>query len=345
MVKQNYYQVDQVEKKYIFLYNPEQKVEAEWTVFFKGASTIRIELLTCFQAVSKTKSFSKAADNLYISQSSLSKKIKTLEEELGGTLFIRKSNNAVTLSPFGEYVSNYVQNVLEDYEILLTAADNYRLNQQKKLTLATFLNVAHSGILKPLTEYEMAQQNFYFETMEKTHSALKQELATHQVDVCFGYSELIGEMPDYEIIPLFSDPLILITSRQYAQEHNWHDSVSLSEVKNGRFCFPREDMEIFTFLIETCRSCGFIPQLTHSDVRLGTIRQYISAGMRCTLQFESISRSKFRGDEFVFIRLENGPVLTLSMYVESLHESRRKKAFVDYILDYYRHEPCPLLAD
>ena len=297
---------------------------------------MKFEYLLCFQAVAKHKSFSRAADSLFISQSSLSKKIMSLEEILGGELFIRKGNNAVALSPFGEYVSNYINNITEDYDILLTASDNYRLNHQRKMVIATFLNIAHSGILKPITSFEVAEDNFYIETLEKDHSALKQALSMRQVEVCFGYKELIGEIPNYQITPLFTDHLLLITNKDYADMNDWEGSINLSELKNVRFCFPREDMELFTFLINACKSHGFIPQLTNSDVRLGTIRHYISLGMRCTLQFESISRSKFYDDKFVLLGLENGPKLTMAMYSDVTRPRRIRDTFVQYMKDYYQ---------
>ncbi len=304
---------------------------------------MKIDYLVCFQAVAKHKSFTNAADALYISQSSLSKKIQALEELLGGELFIRKSNTSVQLSPFGEYASNYINNILEDYDILLSATENYRLNHFRKMNIATFLNVAHSGLLKPLTSFEAGEDNFYIETMEKDHSTLKQELLMRQAEVCFCYEELIGEIHDYKITELYKDPLILITSQQYADKMGWGSKINLSEAKNAQFCFPREDLEVFTFLINTCRSCGFMPQLTNSDVRLGTIREYISAGMRCTLQFESISHSKFYdkiyNDKFIFIELENSPKLTMAMYSDSSRPRRIRDLFVNYIADYYKNDP------
>lgn len=304
---------------------------------------MKIDYLVCFQAVAKYKSFTKAADALFISQSSLSKKIQSLEELLSGELFLRKSNTSVLLSPFGEYMSNYINNILEDYDLLLSAGENYRLNHYRKMNIATFLNVAHSGLLKPLTSFESGEENFFIETMEKDHSTLKQELVMRQAEVCFCYKELIGDIRDYKITDLYRDPLILITSKEYAQKMGWETSISLADAKNAQFCFPREDMELFGFLINACKSYGFIPQLTNSDVRLGTIREYISAGMRCTLQFESISRSKFYdkvyNDKFVFIELENGPALTLSMYSDSTRPRRIRDAFVNYIADYYKDDP------
>lgn len=296
---------------------------------------MKIELLLCFQAIAKYKSFSRAADALFISQSSLSKKIIALEEILGGSLFVRKGNNAVTLSTYGEYISNYINNLTEDYDILLTAADNYRLNHQRKMVIGTFLNIAHSGMLDPITSFEGSEENFFVETMERDHTALKQILSLHQAEVCFGYKELIGEISGYRSVSLFSDPLLLITSREYADMNGWSGKITMDDLKNVHFCFPREDMEIFTFLVNACKSHGFIPQLTNSDVRLGTIRHYISKGMRCTLQFESISRSKFYEDRFVYISIENAPKLTMAMYYDDISPRRIREEFVKYLISYY----------
>ena len=49
-----------------------------------------------FLAILEYSNFSNAAEEMYISQSSLSKQIKSLENELGITLFAR-SNNKVSL--------------------------------------------------------------------------------------------------------------------------------------------------------------------------------------------------------------------------------------------------------
>ena len=296
---------------------------------------MNIEHLICFQSIVKSHSFSKAADNLYISQSCLSKKIKALENELGGELFIRNCNNAISLSPFGWYVASIINNMVNDYNILLNAIDEYRLNRLKKMNIATFLNVSHSGLLLPIIKFEEMETNFYIETMEKEHSRLKQELALKQIDICFGYYEFLGDVSGYKMIPLFEDPLVLITSKKYADMLNWNNSISLADAKNASFCFPREDMEVFSFLINTCHICGFTPQLTKSDVRLGTIGQYISAGMRCTLNFESIARSKFNSDQLLMFSLENTPKLTMAMYVNTVTKRNIKDMFVSYIQNYY----------
>lgn len=297
---------------------------------------MQIEYLQCFQAVVENKSFSLAADSLYISQSSLSKRIKSLEEELGGTLFIRKNNSSVSLTPFGEYCKSYINNILEDYSTLCQSADNFRLNRHKKLVVAMAYNIASEDFLKPITEFEANEKNFHLETLERNHAQLQQILSSHQVDVSFGYRELLGEYPEYDCINIVSAPLVLVTSAQNVRKHQWDSLISLSDAKGTRFCFPREDMELFNYYLTCCKSCSFTPQLTLSDVRLGTIKQYILAGMRTTLMLENMANSMFASPEFRILHLKENFGLNLSMYVDSVYCKPVKTAFSKAIVNHFR---------
>lgn len=58
----------------------------------------------------KLGSFSKAADNLYISQPSLSRAIKSYESKLGIRIFSR-AGNKISLTPAGEVLLKYLDNV------------------------------------------------------------------------------------------------------------------------------------------------------------------------------------------------------------------------------------------
>ena len=59
--------------------------------------------MEAFLAICRHKNISKAADELYISQTSLSARLKALEEELGYTLLLRgKGKREVTLTSRGQ---------------------------------------------------------------------------------------------------------------------------------------------------------------------------------------------------------------------------------------------------
>ena len=73
---------------------------------------VDLELYRVFYMVAKNKHMTKASEELHISQPAISQSIKKLEEQLGGTLFLR-SNKGMELTKEGEMFYEYVKGALE----------------------------------------------------------------------------------------------------------------------------------------------------------------------------------------------------------------------------------------
>ena len=71
-----------------------------------------VRVLRYFLTVAREASFSRAADALYMSQPTLSRQIRDLEEELGTTLFVRTNRN-VTLTRDGMRLRRRAQEIVE----------------------------------------------------------------------------------------------------------------------------------------------------------------------------------------------------------------------------------------
>ena len=80
---------------------------------------IDLELYRVFYIVAKNKHMTKASEELCISQPAISQSIKKLEDQLGGTLFIR-SNKGMELTNEGKMFFDYVKGALE----LINNAEN-----------------------------------------------------------------------------------------------------------------------------------------------------------------------------------------------------------------------------
>lgn len=74
--------------------------------------------IECFEAVSESLSFSKAAATLYVSQPAISKSISNLEKEIGYALFERE-NNVLTLTRAGELFQEFLSRSKKDYSSFL----------------------------------------------------------------------------------------------------------------------------------------------------------------------------------------------------------------------------------
>ncbi len=70
-----------------------------------------VGLLKAFVEVYRSRHFGRAANNLFISQSAVSARIKQLEDELGTRLFTRDRNN-IELTAAGKKFLNYAENLL-----------------------------------------------------------------------------------------------------------------------------------------------------------------------------------------------------------------------------------------
>jgi len=80
---------------------------------------IDLELYRIFYVVAKNKHMTRASEELHISQPAISQSIKKLEEQLGGTLFLR-SNKGMELTKEGEMFYDYIKGALE----LIKSAEN-----------------------------------------------------------------------------------------------------------------------------------------------------------------------------------------------------------------------------
>ncbi len=71
-------------------------------------SAVTFDQLRHVLEIEKTRSINEAANNLFLSQSALSLSLKTLESEIGQTIFIR-NNKGVALTPFGKIFISYIK--------------------------------------------------------------------------------------------------------------------------------------------------------------------------------------------------------------------------------------------
>lgn len=73
-----------------------------------------VDLLRTFLEVHRTRHFGKAAENLYLTQSAVSARIRQLEDELGVRLFMRTRNN-IQLTTAGQKLLRYAESIIASW--------------------------------------------------------------------------------------------------------------------------------------------------------------------------------------------------------------------------------------
>ena len=73
-----------------------------------------LQQLIYFREVAKMRHFTRAAENLFVAQSSLSHAIQELEAEIGAPLFLRRNGKKIMLTSYGEAFLPYVERALNE---------------------------------------------------------------------------------------------------------------------------------------------------------------------------------------------------------------------------------------
>ncbi|WP_404900423.1 LysR family transcriptional regulator [Priestia filamentosa] len=110
--------------------------------------------------VVRSRSISKAAQHLFISQPSLSNALKELEKELGITIFSR-TNKGIIITPEGSEFLGYARQVVEQAELLENRYSNKQVLPQQHFSVsAQHYAFAVSAFVRLLKEYNREEYEF-----------------------------------------------------------------------------------------------------------------------------------------------------------------------------------------
>lgn len=115
--------------------------------------------------IAKTKSISKAAENLYMGQPNLSRAIKELEEHLGITIF-RRTSRGITVTAEGEEFLQYASRIIAQVEQVEDIYINGKLKKNQfsaSVPRTTYISEAFSAFCKEMSTENPAEY-FYKET-------------------------------------------------------------------------------------------------------------------------------------------------------------------------------------
>lgn len=115
-----------------------------------------LDLLRGFDAAARHLSFTKAAQELHVTQSAVSRQIKTLEAQLGVSLF-RRLNRALLLTEEGQALSRAVANALAGIEQAVSRVS--ALVGDRPVTVTTTVGFAALWLVPRLARFRAAHPN------------------------------------------------------------------------------------------------------------------------------------------------------------------------------------------
>ena len=182
-----------------------------------------LTLLIAFEAAARQGSFQEAAAELHLTPSAISHRIKSLETDLGKTLFERR-HRQVVLTPDGK---RYYTTIHDIFQRLHDATEHLRAVPHKHLRLSVAPAIGSKWLMTRLTSFQATHPEIEFELSTSTSLG---PLLSGEADLGLRYGE--EEWPGLHAWKLFDEVLIPVCSPDYAATlQNLPDPTALQQAR------------------------------------------------------------------------------------------------------------------
>lgn len=173
---------------------------------------INYELYKLFNKVAKTGSFTKVAEENFISQSAVTQAMKKLENQLGGTLFIR-SKQGVTLTPEGRTLYEYINGSLETLNSAENLFSKYKNLEKGELRIICGSTLVEIALMKPLLKFIKDYPNVKVTIVNDVSSNSLGKIANGSVDLSLFNMPIKNEYDNVKVEAISDADMCFFTNK------------------------------------------------------------------------------------------------------------------------------------
>lgn len=262
--------------------------------------------LHVFRVVADTLNFSKAAEELHLSQPAVTSQVRSLEEGLGIALFDRVGRNA-TLTPAGKTLLPYVRQIETLTSDAIAALAPFGVQEGVELNIGASHTVGVYLLPRLLPALVREWPKLRIHIVSGSTTEILNALATHQVSI--GLIEAQAHRPDLKIEVFMEDELCLILP----PSHRWAKKPILraAEIVQEPILLRETGSGMRRFVEDYLVRNGVLSQQLHTNIDMNSTEAILSAvesGLGIGfVPVMALEKAKSMGSVKI-VPLENGPI-------------------------------------
>jgi LysR family transcriptional regulator, transcription activator of glutamate synthase operon len=232
-----------------------------------------------FVAVARAEHMTRAADEIEVPQSTISRGIARLEDDLGVALFVR-AGRTVRLTRDGRTLLRYAERALSE---LAAAGREIRGDADElhgRVGLAFLSALGAAVVPRLLREFRASHPGVRFDLVQGAHALLLDRLRAGEVDLA-----LTSPLPDesgFVAEPLGEEELLLAVPADHPLAAR-SGGVALAEAAEEPFVAIMPGFGLRGAVDAWCRQAGFVPRLAFEGADVETLRGLVCAGLGVAL--------------------------------------------------------------
>ena len=159
-----------------------------------------------------TLNFSRAADNMFVSQPTLTYQIKLLEEEVGFAIYERSGRGA-SLTPAGSQFVSYLANMREEMKRAIEQGQNFSARYKDNITISLMVRQAVYFLPEAIKIFGEREPDIQITPRFEYENGVEGFLR-NESDILFALKEHTKQIPGIDVHDLFRSHIYLITRRE-----------------------------------------------------------------------------------------------------------------------------------
>jgi len=161
--------------------------------------------------VAHTLNFSRAADNMFVSQPTFSYQIRLLEEEVGFTIFERNGKGAA-LTPAGAQFVTFLTSMREDLKRAIEQGQNFSAKYKDSISISLMVRPAVFFLPEAIRLFAEKSPEVQILPLFQYEGGVETFLR-NEVDILFALKEQTRQIPGIHVHDLFESHIYLIAQR------------------------------------------------------------------------------------------------------------------------------------
>lgn len=270
------------------------------------------EQLEYFVAVARTRRFADAAELCFISQSSVSKRIRALEREVGVRLFER-GHGETKLTEAGEAFLPFATLALDRKRDVVHRLAEYGAQPRALVRLGTLPVLGAYRISGVLSDYCGLVPDVQLDLFEREQSELIRRLDIDRIDLAILRSDLLPP-GRYDLLDLIVDRLVVVCPVGHPLAAR--REVELFELGAEPFLLMDERSALHQIVLELFDGIGIRPRSVLELARHEPLLAAVAHGIGAAILPEGLARDS-HAEEVAVVPLRDAPVTTLSLATRS----------------------------
>ena len=233
-----------------------------------------------FMAVAQTRHFTRASEQMYVSQSALSQQITKLENDMGVTL-INRLSHPIELTKAGEEFAKYGADVLTAVENLQEHMQTWQSTGRSTLHIGMITGLGNLPLADILAKFNTEHSDIKLTLATQLSKALCEQLEDGTIDLAIIAAPRDIEKYNFNIIPLQQDPFVVILPAGHPMAKN--KVFDLAKASKERFIFPTKPNVSLDVFMEECKAAGFEPNIASFANDPGRRIDMVEAGLGIAL--------------------------------------------------------------